>query len=209
MFGKVLRIDNNVVTVENLGLRDISSLMNVHVIFETDLRKTVGEIIYIDSSVVRILLVGEIINNNFISGVIRKPSGVVNIRIITMPELELIFGKRELSQSNLNLGKSAIYSNLNISVPLNSLFANHSAIIGNTGSGKSCGLARILQNLFLVNPLKPKNAHVVLFDAYGEYVNTFNKMNEVGLKTVNYTTNVERANEQQLAIPLYFLDVDD
>ena len=209
MFGKVLRIDNNVVTVENMGLRDISSLMNVHVIFETDLRKTVGEIIYIDSSVVRILLVGEIINNNFISGVIRKPSGVVNIRIITMPELELIFGKRELSQSNLNLGKSAIYSNLNISVPLNSLFANHSAIIGNTGSGKSCGLARILQNLFLVNPLKPKNAHVVLFDAYGEYVNTFNKMNEVGLKTVNYTTNVERANEQQLAIPLYFLDVDD
>ena len=100
-----------------------------------------------------------------------------------MPELELIFGKNELSKDNLLLGKSAVYNNLNISVPLNSFFANHSAIIGNTGSGKSCGIARILQNLFLVNPVKPINAHVILFDAYGEYINAFNELNDKDGKT--------------------------
>ena len=209
MFGKILRIDNNIITVENLGIRDLSSLMNVHVIFETQFRKTVGEIVYGDAAIIKMLLVGVIANDTFVSGVIKKPSGVTNIRIITMPELELIFGKNVANKSSLYLGRSAIYSNLNISVSLNSFFANHSAIIGNSGSGKSCGLARILQNLFLYNEDKPYNSHIILFDAYGEYVNAFTRMNEVGLKTTNYTTKVMNDNERQLQFPLYFLDVDD
>lgn len=209
MFGKVLRIDNNELTIENLGKKALSSLMNVHAVFEDETRKIIGEIIFIDETVIKILLVGEIVNNTFISGVIKKPSGITNIRIVTFPELELIFGKNQLNKDNLLLGRSAIYNNLNISVPLNSFFANHSAIIGNTGSGKSCGLARILQNLFLVNPQKPVNAHIVLFDAYGEYVNAFQELNSNGFKTINYTTKIEKDGERQLSFPAYFLDVDD
>lgn len=209
MFGKVLRIDNNELTIENLGKKALSSLMNVHVVFEDETRKIIGEIIFIDETVIKILLVGEIVNNTFISGVIKKPSGITNIRIVTFPELELIFGKNQLNKDNLLLGRSAIYNNLNISVPLNSFFANHSAIIGNTGSGKSCGLARILQNLFLVNPQKPVNAHIVLFDAYGEYVNAFQELNSNGFKTINYTAKIEKEGERQLSFPAYFLDVDD
>ena len=209
MFGKVLRIDNNELTIENLGKKALSSLMNVHVVFEDETRKIIGEIIFIDETVIKILLVGEIVNNTFISGVIKKPSGITNIRIVTFPELELIFGKNQLNKDNLLLGRSAIYNNLNISVPLNSFFANHSAIIGNTGSGKSCGLARILQNLFLVNPQKPVNAHIVLFDAYGEYVNAFQELNSNEFKTINYTTKIEKEGERQLSFPAYFLDVDD
>lgn len=209
MFGKVLRIDNNELTIENLGKKALSSLMNVHVVFEDETRKIIGEIIFIDETVIKILLVGEIVNNTFISGIIKKPSGITNIRIVTFPELELIFGKNQLNKDNLLLGRSAIYNNLNISVPLNSFFANHSAIIGNTGSGKSCGLARILQNLFLVNPQKPVNAHIVLFDAYGEYVNAFQELNSNGFKTINYTAKIEKEGERQLSFPAYFLDVDD
>lgn len=209
MFGKVLRIDNNELTIENLGKKALSSLMNVHAVFEDETRKIIGEIIFIDETVIKILLVGEIVNNTFISGVIKKPSGITNIRIVTFPELELIFGKNQLNKDNLLLGRSAIYNNLNISVPLNSFFANHSAIIGNTGSGKSCGLTRILQNLFLVNPQKPVNAHIVLFDAYGEYVNAFQELNSNGFKTINYTTKIEKEGERQLSFPAYFLDVDD
>ena len=209
MFGKVIRIDNNLVTIENLGRKALSSLMNCHIVFEDETRKIVGEIVYIDEEIVKILLVGEIVEGIFVSGIIKKPSGISNIRIITMQELELIFGKNELNRKNLFLGTSAIYNNLSISVPLNSFFANHSAIIGNTGSGKSCGIARILQNLFILNPEKPINAHIVLFDAYGEYVNAFQEMNNRGLRTVNYTTKMPREGERQLTFPAYFLDVDD
>ena len=209
MFGKVLKIDNNELTIENLGKKALSSLMNCHIVFEDEARKVIGEIIYIDEAFIKVLLVGQIVNNTFISGIIKKPSGISNIRIVTYNELELIFGKNELNKDNLLLGKSAIYNNLNISVPLNSFFANHSAIIGNTGSGKSCGLARILQNLFLANPQKPINAHVVLFDAYGEYINTFQGFSQKGLKAINYTTKIEKEGDKQLSFPAYFLDVDD
>ena len=209
MFGKVIKLDNNEVTLENLSRKAISNLMNCHIVFEDETRRIIGEVIYVDEEIVRVLLVGEIVNNVFISGIIKKPSGITNVRIITMPELELIFGQNELSKDNLFLGKSAIYNNLNISVPLNSFFANHSAIIGNTGSGKSCGMTRILQNLFLANPVKPVNAHIILFDAYGEYVNAFNGLNENGLGCVNYTTKRGKEGERQLSFPAYFLDVDD
>ena len=209
MFGKILKIDNNELTIENLGRKAISSLMNCHIVLEDEFRKVVGEIIYIDESLIKVLLVGEIVNNKFISGIIKKPSAISNIRIITMDELELIFGKNEINKNNLLLGKSAIYKGLNISVSLNSFFANHSAIIGNTGSGKSCGIARILQNLFLSSSMKPINSHIVLFDAYGEYINTFKEINGSGMGTVNYTTHIEREGEYQLSFPAYFLDVDD
>ena len=209
MFGKILKIDNNELTIENLGRKAISSLMNCHIVLEDEFRKVVGEIIYIDESLIKVLLVGEIVNNKFISGIIKKPSAISNIRIITMDELELIFGKNDINKNNLLLGKSAIYKGLNISVSLNSFFANHSAIIGNTGSGKSCGIARILQNLFLSSSMKPINSHIVLFDAYGEYINTFKEINGSGMGTVNYTTHIEREGECQLSFPAYFLDVDD
>ena len=209
MFGKILKIDNNELTIENLGRKAISSLMNCHIVLEDEFRKVVGEIIYIDESLIKVLLVGEIVNNKFISGIIKKPSAISNIRIITMDELELIFGKNEINKNNLLLGKSAIYKGLNISVSLNSFFANHSAIIGNTGSGKSCGIARILQNLFLSSSMKPINSHIVLFDAYGEYINTFKEINGSDMGTVNYTTHIEREGEYQLSFPAYFLDVDD
>ena len=48
MFGKILKIDNNELTIENLGRKAISSLMNCHIVLEDEFRKVVGEIIYID-----------------------------------------------------------------------------------------------------------------------------------------------------------------
>ena len=120
-----------------------------------------------------------------------------------------MFGENKLNKNNLLLGKSAIYNDFNISVPLNSFFAYHSAILGNTGSGKSCCVARLFQNLFLTNPEKPTNAHIVLFDAYGEYVNTFNELNNYGMNYKIYNTSNLGSTGALLNFPAYFLDVDD
>ena len=208
MFGKILKIDNNEITIENTSGKALSSIMNCHLVFEDVSRLVVGELIYIDKEIAKVLLVGEIKNNTFISGTIQKPSGTSNIRIINASELELIIGKNTIDKNRLLLGKSAIYKNYNVSVALNDFFANHSAIIGNTGSGKSCGVARILQNLFN-SPNKPINCHIVLFDAYGEYRKTFLQMNEIGLKNTCLTTRITDSFESMLTIPAYFLDADD
>lgn len=46
------------------------------------------------------------------------------------------------------------------------MFGKHVAILGNTGSGKSCTLTAILQSLFKFqyNDQHLKNAHIVIFD---------------------------------------------
>lgn len=207
MFGKIKRINNNEVTIENTSGKAISSLIGCHIIFLEDSRRIVGEVTYIDEVEAKILLVGEIINNVFNAGIIKKPSGIAPVRVINKDELELIIGKSEIQKENLLLGTSSIYKTFNVSVPLNDIFANHLAIIGNTGSGKSCGVARMLQNLFFIN--KPINSHIVLFDAYGEYVETFKNINNLGLNFASFSGNSKNGKEYQLKFPAWFLDVDD
>ena len=106
------------------------------------------------------------------------------------------------------LGGSNVYKDFRISVNVNDIFANHFAIIGNSGSGKSCGVTRMLQNLFLKAD-KPVNSHFVLFDAYGEYKNAFSFMNESGLGFKRINTEKDTPDSSVLRIPLNFLDVDD
>ena len=205
MFGKILTIDGNSCKIENLSKVTHSELMNCHVIFPEKDRKVMGEITKITDEVIDILLVGEIKNNKFYPGVVKKPNTVP--RIINVSELELVIGTQ--SKGLPVLGESSIYKGFNIILPIADFFANHSAIIGNTGSGKSCGVTRILQNVIINSEKRPVNSHFVIFDAYGEYKNAFTKMNSVNMNFKKYTTSIEEVDEIMLKIPPNFLEVDD
>ena len=205
MFGKILTIDGNSCKIENLSKVIHSELMNCHVIFPEKDRKVMGEITKITDEVIDILLVGEIKNNKFYPGVVKKPNIVP--RIINVSELELVIGTQ--SKSLPVLGESSIYKGFNINLPIDDFFANHSAIIGNTGSGKSCGVTRILQNIIINSLKRPVNSHFVIFDAYGEYKNAFIKMKDVNMNFKKYTTSIEEPDELMLKIPPNFLEVDD
>lgn len=205
MFGKILTIDGNSCKIENLSKVTQSELMNCHVIFPEKDRKVMGEITKITDEVIDILLVGEIKNNKFYPGVVKKPNIVP--RIINVSELELVIGTQ--SKGLPVLGESSIYKGFNINLPIDDFFANHSAIIGNTGSGKSCGVTRILQNIIINSEKRPVNSHFVIFDAYGEYKNAFTKMNSVNMNFKKYTTSIEEVDELMLKIPPNFLEVDD
>lgn len=205
MFGKILTIDGNSCKIENLSKVTHSELMNCHVIFPEKDRKVMGEITKITDEVIDILLVGEIKNNKFYPGVVKKPNTVP--RIINVSELELVIGTQ--SKGLPVLGESSIYKGFNINLPIDDFFANHSAIIGNTGSGKSCGVTRILQNIIINSEKRPVNSHFVIFDAYGEYKNAFTKMNSVNMNFKKYTTSIEEVDELMLKIPPNFLEVDD
>lgn len=207
MFGKILSIDGTICKVENLSKITHSELMNTHVVFDEEIRKVVGEIIKINNELIEVLLVGEIKNNIFFPGVVKKPSKTP--RLISVGELSTIIGEQNENNNSIVIGNSPIYKGFNIKLNLNNFFANHSAIIGNTGSGKSCGVTRLLQNLFIESSIKPVNSHFVIFDAYGEYRNAFNNMNEVGLRFKKYTTKIENADEEMIKIPPNYLGVDD
>lgn len=206
MFGKLLRIDENNLTYENKSEGSLAHLMNCHVVFDEADRKIVGEIVKINEKEIEVLLIGEIKDNRFLPGAIKKPT--TTPRIINIGELELIIGSQRVDKGLVTIGESAIYKNYKINASINELFANHLSIIGNTGSGKSCAISKILQNIFY-SENKPVNSHFVLFDAYGEYKNAFNDMNKVGLGFKKINSVFEEGDDELLKIPLSFLEVDD
>src|SRR5574344_634001 len=212
MFGRIIAIEGNYVIIENLSKKMEANYLNFHIVFPENDRLVVGEIVSIDEETIKAFLVGEIHDNVFTSGVLRKPNFNSTPRLVYKSEVELFLGNQDLdSVHNLYIGKSNIYNGFNVSANLNDFFSNHFAIIGNTGSGKSCGVARILQNIFYRNNTNlPINAHIVLFDVYGEYNNALEGINKIpGMGYKHFTTKLDLSEGAILNIPAYFLEVDD
>ena len=168
MFGKIIYISDTEAHIEvPKEEKPSTNIMNMHVIFEDEGRKVVGEVEDLGAEIIKIRFLGEIENNNFIGGVIRKPTFNSKIRLIDQSEIGLLLG--EDTPSTMVIGESPLYENRTIRVDINDLFSSHMAIFGNSGSGKSCGVARLLQNVFSNPKLLPFRSNFFIFDAYGEY----------------------------------------
>ena len=210
MFGKILSVYDYTVVVENLLKRVETTFLGVHVVFE-EKYKVVAEISKITCDQIECVLVGEFINGKFESGITHKPSGNSKIRIVNKEEVIILLGNQDLdSKTDLYVGKSLIYDGFNVSANINNLFSNHFAILGNSGSGKSCTVTRLIQNLFYRNNNVPINSRIVLFDVYGEYHKAFEPINQTGkCKYKVVTTDIRNQSTEILKIPAYFLEVDD
>ncbi|MCR5483077.1 MAG: DUF87 domain-containing protein [Bacilli bacterium] len=212
MFGKIKNI-NDVTAIVEIHKENmvVPNLMNLHVVFETkEGKKILGEVKTLDGDDAHINLLGQFVDNNrFIAGTIIKPTLDSTIRIIQPEEMDIVFGKND--PGSIYLGKSAIYAGKDVYIDINDMFSNHMAIFGNTGSGKSCSVARIVQNIFLNKNFLPFNANLFFFDAYGEYKNAFKVLNQLN---PNYqykfiTSNPIDDTDVMLRIPVYHLTVDD
>ena len=212
MFGKILKVLDNSVFVQNISNKAETGLIGYHVNFIEGNKNIVGEIINLDEKEIEINLLGEIVGNTFVSGALRKPSTKSSCRIITKNELEYILGKQNFSnKENVYVGESSIYPGFKVTANLNELFGSHFAVLGNSGSGKSCSVSRILQNIFYYNDEgMPVNSHFVIFDVFGEYrsaLEGINNLPNMGFKS--YTTEISNIDNNLINIPAYFLGVDD
>lgn len=210
MFGKIKFISGNVAHVETVAAaEEMGDLMNVHVVFEAPDQAILGEVEEVTDEVIKIRFLGEFINGKYVSGVIRKPVLSSTIRTINDQELMAIVGVYD--STTFKLGRSSIYTNYEVCVDINNLFANHMAVFGNTGSGKSCGVARLVQNIFSNPNLVSYNANIFIFDAYGEYKTAFK---DLGKLNPNYTykfitSNMQEETDYELKIPFHLLNLDD
>ena len=75
---------------------------------------------------------------------------------------------------------------------INDLLAKHFAVLGTTGSGKSCSVALILRKILTAHPA----GHVVLLDPHNEYRSAFADMAEV-------------IEPQNLSLPCWLLSIDE
>mgnify|MGYP000065659537 CR=1 FL=1 len=210
MFGRILSIYDQMIILENNAHKVEASLIGVHVVFE-EKYKIVCEISKIDADIIECVMVGEFVNGVFNSGIVHKPTNTATIRIVNKDEVIALVGSQKVdSDTDLYIGKSLIYEGFNISARIDDFFSNHFAIIGNTGSGKSCSIARIFQNLFYRREYVPVNANIVLFDVYGEYHSALEKINQTNsCRCKSLTTDITNTKYDIVKIPPYFLEVDD
>jgi len=211
MFDKITYITDNGASIRiKEDAEVVEDLMNMHVLFEDNEKKVLEEIENIDNNIVGTKFLGEVVGDKFVTGIIRKPSLKSTVRIITREEFALLVTQE--SDNAILLGHSPLYNDYPIRVNVNAMFSNHLAIFGNTGSGKSCGVARILQNLFNCPGFLPYNANFIIFDSTGEYKNAFSNINALD---PNYRYNLYSTSDEvtdkaeKLRIPLWLLTIDD
>lgn len=209
MLGKILTINKNsaIVSINKANGAQITDLINLHVVFEDQNKKILGEIDSIEQDTIKITFLGELTANDFIGGLIKKPSLDANIRIINPEELKILTG---VENRSIRLGVSPLYNDFPLNVSIDELFSNHTAIFGNTGSGKTYGICRIIQNIFPKGQIIPYKANLFIFDSYGEYINAFSRLQEnnpfYSFKVI--TTNMKKDYEK-LNIPVCLLDLED
>lgn len=179
---------------------------------ETDLTKSSGAIFLTESNrYLSATMVGTIYRDNYIQGVYNYPILDNPVWYVTRNDLNIIFDQKENAEKidfkedfYLPIGSSPAFPDFQVKINPDRMFGKHVAILGNTGSGKSCTLTAILQSLFKFqyNDQHLKNAHIVIFDTNGEYKDAFDIDSR-------YKVNPFWINDEGLKVPYWFMNYDD
>ena len=207
MFKEIVAISKNfaIVKVDSVITDD---LLNLNVVFEEQGKKILGEVEEIVNGQAKITFLGEFHDNKFYDGIIRKPSTSSSIRIINANELAELTGYND--SNAMILGLSPLYNDSPIKINIDDMWSNHTAIFGNTGSGKTYGVARLVQNLFTMPNFIPFNSVLLIFNNTDEYDNAFKSINNFNFN-FNYkmfTTDADKGSDI-LKLPLWLMSVDD
>lgn len=106
----------------------------------------------------------------------------------------------------IKIGTSPLAGNANVCVDPDRLFGRHLAVLGNTGSGKSCSVAGLirwsLEQAARSNSERQSNARFIILDPNGEYSRAFNSEDH-NVKAKIYKID-PRKGEFPLHVPLWF-----
>ena len=184
MLGKITSIDGSMITIKlSIDVYSTAGLIGKHIVFKDKDFSSIGEVISIENGIMKTILTGEIRNGNFLFGDITKPSFNAKCELIDSNSLNIILSSS--SENSIILGKSFVYPEYNLKLDIGNFFSNHFAILGNSGSGKSYSVAKILQSVFYQCKKLPFYSNIFLFDAYGEYQRAFSRIHEVK-ENINY-----------------------
>ena len=208
MIGKIVSIKNNIVYVNvTFNVYETDNIIGKNVTFDN---RFIGEIVSMSSNMIEVNLVGEIINGVFVSGNMVMPRFGSECRLTTKEEIDKIYAVTDTTDV-IRVGKSYVYNDYPVYLNVGSFFANHFAILGNSGSGKSYFVSRLLQGVFYDARRLPINTNIFLFDAFGEYQQAFNNISQIN-PNLNYrvfTSDLKEKNFEKILIPFWFLSVDD
>ncbi len=141
-------------------------------------------------------LVGELKKNDdgrpvtFNRGTTTYPTLGDRVRFATKFELQLTYTGHD--ENSVRIGSIRQDSSIPAMIKVDDLLGKHFAILGTTGTGKSCSTALILRAILERNP----NAHIVLLDPHNEYATAFGERAEV-------------ISPRTLQLPLWLLNFEE
>ena len=100
----------------------------------------------------------------------------------------------------VTIGTSPLAENAEVKVDPDRLFGRHIAVLGNTGSGKSCSVAGLIRWSLKATEKEKTNARFIVLDPNGEYSKAFDDL------AVQKYTIAAVNNEKQLKIPLWLFN---
>src|SRR5690606_19506954 len=132
------------------------------------------------------------------------PSVGDNVILPTDKQLTAIV---ENPDGKFEIGKAPIASNAPIKVNPDKLFGRHLAILGNTGSGKSCSVAGLVRwSLTEADKVKTNsqlNSRFIILDPNGEYFDTFNDLGSKKVRKFTVKLDDTESEFEQLKIPAW------
>lgn len=161
--------------------------------------------------VMKATLIGTIDGSVYTQGITIFPVLDNPVHMVTEAELATIFdyGKEdELPKPEdpgfcVQIGDSPIFSGYPIKINPDAFFGKHAAIIGSTGSGKSCTIASLIQSILSRDEVR--HTHIVILDTNGEY--------QEALPTAEYSTLYIPSDPnrwaERLVVPYWFMNADD
>ena len=165
-------------------------------------------------------MIGPIEDKHFRQGISLFPVLDSPVYITSQDDLDIIFGRSQTADNSddkpsycIPIGKSAIFQDYQIKIDPDAFFGKHAAVIGSTGSGKSCSIATILQSILEQDEVK--QTRFVILDTNGEYRTAFQKQNDQdcwedaidNCKCLYIPT--DPSDEDYLAIPYWFMNSED
>ena len=147
--------------------------------------------------VARLTPVGSIIENGeFERGVAQYPTTGSQVHAIGSADIAKMFDR--FQSKGLSVGTLASNPSLTVCLDPTNLFGRHSAILGQTGSGKSWTVASLVQKTVQVMP----KAHIIILDLHGEYC----WIREDGTRHYAFADSVVRhVDARDLEIPYWLM----
>lgn len=146
------------------------------------------------------------------------PSLYSNVGIITYKDMEVILGvtvnknkeENQIHQS-FSLGKSKSLINYPIDINIDKFFNIHSAVLGNSGSGKSNTIAHIVQEIHKKKSNSAIGSRILIFDVNGEYQNAFLNSPDNNIKVKLYKPNIDQfdLDFEPFYLPHFLMSIDE
>ncbi|ODA43021.1 ATP-binding protein [Desulfosporosinus sp. BG] len=223
IFGEVRSVDGSKITVKANVLNCVNNQQNFHVdvgafvncggghgdtictitrvlIEEIERKETV-----VENQIVELAIVGSInAQGKFTRGIDKLPPIKCSVYLLNGDQINNLMGvtinrhegQEQMPFKHFKVGKRPIVGAGEVYLDLDKLLGRHVAILGTTGSGKSCTVATIVQSI-LRDYSYPR---MIFFDIHNEYANAFSEEWEAKSHCVTWET---------FSLPYWFLDLEE